>query len=45
MTKEELDREIKQTEEDYALIAAPDKTKSSESFSPTDEESSSDPQK
>ena len=45
MTKEELDREIKKTEEDYALIAAPDKSKVSESSSPTDEESSSDPQK
>tara|TARA_R100001086_G_scaffold241791_1_gene168952 strand:- start:632 stop:1162 length:531 start_codon:yes stop_codon:yes gene_type:complete len=42
MTKEELDREIKQTEEDWALIAAPDKTKTSESSSPADEESSSD---
>ena len=45
MTKEELDREIKKTEEDYALIAAPDRTITSESSSPTDEESSSDPQK
>ena len=45
MTKEELDREIKKTEEDYALIAAPDKIISSESSSPTDEESSSDLQK
>ena len=44
MSKEELDREIKKTEEDWALIAAPDKTITSESSSPTDEESSSDPQ-
>ena len=36
---------IKKIEEDYALLAKPDSATTSESSSPTDEESSSDPQK
>ena len=45
LTGEELDRKIKKIEEDYALLAKPDSAITSESSSPTDEESSSDLQK